>query len=50
MQANAQRAERKSWLNKFLAGKDGNVGYAPVLFWTVVVNIILFINSVLFGG
>ncbi|XP_016486204.1 putative protein S-acyltransferase 23 isoform X2 [Nicotiana tabacum] len=47
--SNAQRSQRKQWKDKVFAAKMGGKGYAPILFSVVVVNIIIFISSVLFA-
>ncbi|KAG5625329.1 hypothetical protein H5410_010547 [Solanum commersonii] len=48
-QSNAQRSQRKQWKDKICPAKMGHKGYAPILFSVVVVNVILFISSVLFA-
>lgn len=47
--SNAQRAYAKSLEDKGLFGRLSGVGYAPILFSIVCIDIILFINSVLFA-
>ncbi|XP_019234461.1 PREDICTED: probable protein S-acyltransferase 23 isoform X2 [Nicotiana attenuata] len=48
--SNAQRSQRKQWKDKVFPAKMGGKGYAPILFSVVVVNVILFISSVLFAS
>ncbi|XP_031382603.1 probable protein S-acyltransferase 23 isoform X1 [Punica granatum] len=43
----AQKKLSKRWTDKICSGKMADIGYAPILFSTVVIGIILFINSVL---
>ncbi|KAL6964180.1 protein S-acyltransferase [Sarracenia purpurea var. burkii] len=45
--SNAQHAKSKRWEDKVCIGRLENVGYGPVLFTTVCINAILFINSVI---
>ncbi|KAL1534453.1 protein S-acyltransferase [Salvia divinorum] len=47
--SNALRARSKDWKHRICSRHDGTVGYAPVLFSLVVVNVILFISYVLFA-
>ncbi|XP_057788022.1 probable protein S-acyltransferase 23 [Salvia miltiorrhiza] len=47
--SNALRARSKDWKHRICSTQDGKVGYAPVLFSLVVVNVILFITCVLFA-
>ncbi|XP_016506745.1 putative protein S-acyltransferase 23 isoform X1 [Nicotiana tabacum] len=49
VQSNAQRSLQKQWKDNVFPAKMGGKGYAPILFSVVVVNIILFISSVLFA-
>lgn len=39
----------KRWTDKIFSGNMSDIGYAPLLFGTVVIGIVLFINSVLTG-
>ncbi|PSS29241.1 Protein like [Actinidia chinensis var. chinensis] len=45
--SNALRAQSKWWADKVCIGRLEDVGYAPILFGTICINVILFINSVL---
>ncbi|KAL0365252.1 UNVERIFIED_CONTAM: putative protein S-acyltransferase 23 [Sesamum angustifolium] len=47
--SNALRAQSKHWNDRICSGHGGKVGYAPVLFSLIVINVILFISSVLFA-
>lgn len=47
--SNAQQSQRKQWKDKVCPANMGCKGYAPILFSVVVVNIILFISSILFA-
>ncbi|KAL0384364.1 UNVERIFIED_CONTAM: putative protein S-acyltransferase 23 [Sesamum radiatum] len=47
--SNALRAHSKHWNDRICSGHGGRVGYAPVLFSLIVINVILFISSVLFA-
>ncbi|KAL2254509.1 probable protein S-acyltransferase 23 [Sesamum indicum] len=47
--SNALRAQSKHWNDRICSGHGGKVGYAPVLFSLIVINVILFICSVLFA-
>ncbi|KAL2537136.1 putative protein S-acyltransferase 23 [Forsythia ovata] len=47
--SNARRAQSKHWEDRVCNGKGRTIGYAPILFSLVVINIILFISSVLFA-
>ncbi|CAI9104174.1 OLC1v1002800C1 [Oldenlandia corymbosa var. corymbosa] len=46
----AQRARNKGWKNRLFPWKDGDVGFAPILFSLIFFNVILFINSVIFAS
>nr|XP_027106126.1 probable protein S-acyltransferase 23 [Coffea arabica] len=48
--SNVLHAHSKGWQNKIFPWKNGNIGYAPILFSLVVFNIILFMNSVIFAS
>ncbi|KAE8008259.1 hypothetical protein FH972_004789 [Carpinus fangiana] len=45
--SNAQRAHSNHWLGKFWSGKMADIGYAPILFCTIIILTVLFINSIL---
>ncbi|KAI3445838.1 hypothetical protein Pfo_002503 [Paulownia fortunei] len=47
--SNALRAQSKHWSHRICSGHGGKLGYAPVLFSLVVINVILFISCVLFA-
>lgn len=49
IQSSAQRTRTKRWEGKVCIGRLEDVGYAPILFCIVTINIILFINSVIWG-
>ncbi|CAA3011971.1 probable S-acyltransferase 23 [Olea europaea subsp. europaea] len=49
IKSNACRAQTKHWEDRVCIGKGRTIGYAPFLFSLVVINIILFVGSVLFG-
>lgn len=49
VQSNAQRAHSNHWFGKFWSGKMADIGYAPILFCTIIILTVLFINSVLAG-
>lgn len=49
VQSNAQRAHNSHWADKFCNGKLVDIGYAPILFCTIIILMVLFINSVLAG-
>lgn len=48
-QSNAQRMHRNHWGDKICGQKTSDIGYAPILFSTIILCIILFINSVVAG-
>ncbi|KAF4379580.1 hypothetical protein F8388_023597 [Cannabis sativa] len=45
--SNAQRANSKSWRDRFISGKILTNGYAPILLCIIIGPLILFMNSVL---
>ncbi|XP_051146879.1 probable protein S-acyltransferase 23 [Andrographis paniculata] len=47
--SSALRSQSKHWKDRICSGCGGKAGYAPVLFSLVVINVILFINCVLFA-
>ncbi|KAH7833510.1 hypothetical protein Vadar_007040 [Vaccinium darrowii] len=47
--SSAQRSRTKHWEGKVCVGRLEDVGYAPILFCIVSLNIILFINSVIWA-
>ncbi|KAG8368569.1 hypothetical protein BUALT_Bualt15G0059100 [Buddleja alternifolia] len=47
--SSARQVLSKHWRDRICSGHGGKVGYAPVLFSLVVINVILFISCVLFG-
>lgn len=49
IQSSAQRTRTKRWEGKVCIGRLEDGGYAPILFCIVTINIILFINSVIWG-
>ncbi|XAR52983.1 Protein S-acyltransferase [Bertholletia excelsa] len=48
--SNIQHSQSKHWKDRVCIGRLGDIGYAPILFCVVCINIILFINSVLFAS
>lgn len=47
--SSAQRGLSKKWIDKIINGRMGYIGYAPILFFSIVVLSVLFINAVLTG-
>ncbi|OMO75359.1 Zinc finger, DHHC-type, palmitoyltransferase [Corchorus capsularis] len=45
--SHAARTNSNHLMDKFCSGRVGDVGYAPILFCAIIVEVILFINSVL---
>lgn len=47
--SNARRSEMKRWFDKIFFWKGSALGYAPVLFSLIIIDVIMFANSVIFA-
>nr|CAD1822388.1 unnamed protein product [Ananas comosus var. bracteatus] len=43
-------ATKVSCEDKYCAGRLGHIGYAPILLFLIIILVVLFVNSIIFGG